>query len=386
MLHYYEFRNATNIKTDFVLLSIKYVFILYVQLEFMQSIQASDYAVHFNNNAYASLNQHLEKINYSKVFILVDENTHECCLPNFMAAIQGEYNFEIIEIESGEINKTIETCTQLWHVLSELDGDRKSLMINLGGGVITDMGGFIASTFKRGINFINVPTTLLSMVDASVGGKTGVDLGSLKNQIGVINQPEMVLIITSFLKTLEERQMQSGYAEMLKHGLIKDRSYWKTLQQNNFENLDATIHASVVIKNDVVTIDPTEQGLRKILNFGHTLGHAIESYFLESENHNTLLHGEAIAVGMVLEAFLSTELTGLSNIDLDDIKDTFSKHYASVSFSDKDIKQILSLLKFDKKNSHGNINFVLLKSIGECEIDVTVPQDLLLKSFAYYKE
>lgn len=360
---------------------------LLLRFNFMQSISTSDYVVHFNENAYNALNSHLKKANYSKVFILVDENTHEHCLPNFMASINGDYDFEIIEIESGEIHKTIETCTQLWHVLSELDGDRKSLMINLGGGVITDMGGFVASTFKRGIDFINVPTTLLSMVDASVGGKTGVDLGSLKNQIGVINQPEMVLVISSFLKTLEERQLHSGYAEMLKHGLIKSRNYWEDLKSiPDFEKLDTPIYDSVVIKNEVVTIDPTEQSLRKILNFGHTLGHAIESYFLESESHDTLLHGEAIAVGMILEAFLSYKLTGLSAEDLKDIKNTFLDRYPKVDFFDTDIPKIIEFLKFDKKNSHGNINYVLLKSIGECVIDVTVPEELLLESFAYYKD
>ncbi|MDO6491084.1 MAG: 3-dehydroquinate synthase [Cellulophaga sp.] len=352
----------------------------------MQSILASTYSVHFNEKAYTELNSHLEKANYSKVFILVDENTHQHCLPSFMAQIYGDYNYEIIEIEEGEINKTIETCVQVWHVLSELDADRKSVMINLGGGVITDLGGFVASTFKRGIDFINVPTTLLSMVDASVGGKTGVDLGSLKNQVGVINQPQMVLVVSSFLQTLEERQLHSGFAEMLKHGLIKDKKYWNELNLvSDFNNLDEFIYDSVVIKNDVVTIDPTEQNLRKILNFGHTLGHAVESYFLETESKKTLLHGEAIAVGMILEAYISNKLTNLSEIELNAIKSTFTKRYGKVEFTEEDIKNILTYLKFDKKNSHGNINFVLLKSIGNCQIDVTVPEDLLHQSFAYYK-
>ncbi|SFW22226.1 3-dehydroquinate synthase [Cellulophaga fucicola] len=352
----------------------------------MQSVSANTYSVHFNDKAYTELNTHLEKANYSKVFILVDENTHQHCLPSFMSQIFGDYNYEIIEIEEGEINKTIETCVQVWHVLSELDADRKSVMINLGGGVITDLGGFVASTFKRGIDFINVPTTLLSMVDASVGGKTGVDLGSLKNQVGVINLPKMVLVISSFLETLEERQLHSGFAEMLKHGLIRDKKYWNELNLvSDFNKLDEFIYDSVVIKNDVVMQDPTEQNLRKILNYGHTLGHAVESYFLESESHKTLLHGEAIAVGMVLEAYLSNKLTGLSDDSLNAIKKTFINRYGKVSFTDEDIKNILTYLKFDKKNSHGNINFVLLKTIGECQIDVIVSEDLLYKSFAYYK-
>ncbi|MCK0157857.1 3-dehydroquinate synthase [Cellulophaga sp. F20128] len=352
----------------------------------MQSILSDTYAIHFNEKAYSELNIHLEKSNYSKVFILVDENTHQNCLPSFMAQISGDYDFEIIEIEEGEINKNIETCTQVWYALSELDADRKSLIINLGGGVVTDLGGFVASTYKRGIAFINVPTTLLSMVDASVGGKTGVDLGSIKNQVGVINQPEMVLIISSFLQTLESRQMQSGFAEMLKHGLIRDKKYWNELNLvSDLTNLDAFIYDSVLLKNEVVIQDPTEQNLRKILNFGHTLGHAIESYFLESKTHNTLLHGEAIAVGMVLEGFLSNKLTGLADTQLENIKTTFINRYGKVSFNDEDITNILSLLKFDKKNSHGNINFVLLKTIGECQIDVIVSEDLLRESFAYYK-
>lgn len=363
------------------------MFILQQSFNSMKSITSSSYAVHFNNTAYQAVNEHLAKVNYSKVFILVDENTHDCCLAQFMAEINGDYEYEIIEIESGEIHKNIATCTQVWEILSELDADRKSVLINIGGGVVTDLGGFVASTFKRGIDFINVPTTLLSMVDASVGGKTGVDLGSLKNQVGVINQPVMVLVISNFLKTLEERQMQSGFAEMLKHGLIKDKKYWNQLQLLvGFEGIDALIYHSVSIKNEVVLQDPTEQNIRKILNYGHTLGHAIESYFLESDEHELLLHGEAIAVGMILEGFLSYKLTNLSLDELTAIKSTFLSRYKKVSFSDTTIENILKLLKFDKKNSHGNVNFVLLKNIGETIIDVKVPQDLFLQAFAYYKE
>lgn len=353
----------------------------------MNSIITPTYAVHFKDRAYNELNDHLERSNYSKIFILVDEKTHNHCLPYFMGMIYGDYDFEIIEIEEGEINKNIATCTQVWEVLSELDADRKSAMINLGGGVVTDLGGFVASCFKRGIHFINVPTTLLSMVDASVGGKTGVDLGPLKNQIGVINQPEMVLVDSEYLRTLDERQLWSGFAEMLKHGLISDATYWNTLKViNDFNDLNDLIYTSVSIKNEVVIQDPTEQHLRKILNFGHTLGHAVESYFLESEHHDLLLHGEAIAVGMVLEAYISHKLTGLSLSELEDIKTTFLNRYQKVDFSEEDIDTILSLLKFDKKNSHGNINFVLLKSIGKAVTDIKVPGELLLESFAYYAE
>jgi len=353
----------------------------------MNSIITETYAVHFNELAYGALNELLTKNSYSKVFVLVDENTHEHCLPKFMAQITTTTDFEIIEIESGEIHKNIETCTGVWEALSELDADRKSLLINLGGGVVTDLGGFVASTFKRGIDFINIPTTLLAMVDASVGGKTGIDLGPLKNQIGVINQPEMVLIVSSFLETLEERQLQSGFAEMLKHGLIQDATYWETLKSlEGFDVIDDLIYHSVVIKNKVVLQDPTEQNLRKILNYGHTLGHAVESYFLESKDHDLLLHGEAIAIGMILEGYLSHKLCGLTLNQLSDIKTTFLKHYPKTDFKASDIESILSLLKFDKKNTHGHINFVLLNAIGKPVIDVQIPTELYHEAFAYYKD
>ena len=196
----------------------------------MKSIASTSYSVHFNEQCYKALNDYLEASNFSKIFIIVDTNTHTHCLPKFLSNIDCEMNLDVIEIEAGEIHKTLETCNQVWRSLSELDGDRKSLIINLGGGVVTDLGGFVASAFKRGVSFINVPTSLLSMVDASVGGKTGVDLGAIENQIGVINFSDMVLVDVSFLETLPAEEMRSGLAEMLKHGLIKDADYWSRLR------------------------------------------------------------------------------------------------------------------------------------------------------------
>lgn len=351
----------------------------------MESVKSQSYEVHIGPLAQAALNQHVDKKNYSKIFVLVDENTRKFCLPEFSKTFTGHID-EILEIKSGEEEKHIHTCLVLWEQLSQFDGDRKSLLINLGGGVLTDMGGFVASTFKRGIDFINVPTTLLSMVDASVGGKTGVDLGSLKNQIGVINQPQMVLVFPEFLKTLETRQVISGYAEMLKHGLIKDADYWEVLKNNGAFTDPVNIQRSIALKNEVVMIDPTEQGLRKILNFGHTLGHAIESYCLENYDKKTLLHGEAIAIGMILEAYLSHELQGLSRLSLNEIKDTFLNYFERVNFNEHDIDAIMKLLKYDKKNSHGDINFVLLHSIGNAVTDIKVPENLILKAFAYYMD
>ncbi len=353
----------------------------------MESIKSHSYEVHLEELAQAALRQHIAKNNYSKVFILVDENTKKHCLPAFEEILGGVTGIDgLYQIESGEENKHIDTCMQVWQWLSDQGGDRKSLLINLGGGVLTDLGGFVASTFKRGINFINIPTTLLSMVDASVGGKTGVDLGPLKNQIGVINQPEMVLVFPNFLQTLEPRQLKSGFAEMLKHGLIMDAEYWKSLKLKEEFGDASTIKKSIAIKNKVVMEDPTELGIRKILNFGHTLGHAIESYCLENQERKTLLHGEAIAIGMILEGYLSHKLQGLSGLSLQGIKDTFLAHFDRVDFNSDDIVSILDLLKYDKKNSHGDVNFVLLQAIGTAVPDVKVPENLFNEAFAYYKE
>ncbi|WP_396601114.1 3-dehydroquinate synthase [Algibacter sp. R77976] len=353
----------------------------------MDSIKANDSIVHFNENCYSSINQHIKENNFSKIFILVDENTHQYCLPKFLENLETNKSIEIIEIESGEINKTIDTCVGVWNTLSELDADRKSLMINIGGGVITDLGGFVACTFKRGISYINVPTSLLSMVDASVGGKTGVDLGHLKNQVGVISNPDLVLIDTKFLDTLPKEQMRSGLAEMLKHGLITGENYWNKFQdlsKLSLDNLDELIHESVIIKRDVVEEDPFENGLRKTLNFGHTLGHAIESYYLSNPNKTTLLHGEAIIVGMILASYISTELVGFPKETTLNIKSLFLSYYDKVEFDKNDFPAIIELLKYDKKNNHGNINFVLLESIGTCKIDCLVDNKLILDAFEFY--
>lgn len=355
----------------------------------MKSIQTTSYEIHFKGLAYKSLDIYLKKEKNSKIFLLVDENTHEHCLPHFLSQIRFDGTIEIIEIQSGEIHKTIETCMGVWRTLSELSADRKSLLINLGGGVVTDLGGFVASTFKRGIKFINVPTTLLAMVDASVGGKTGVDLDLSKNQIGTITFADMVLIDPRFLDTLPNNELRSGFAEMLKHGLIQDQKYWEQLRhlkQLTLNDLDELIHHSVAIKNNVVSKDPNEMGLRKILNFGHTLGHAIESYCLDNENIKTLLHGEAIAIGMILEGYLSSKICGLPITDLYGIKETFKTTYPNMFFDDDSKKQITDLMQSDKKNSHGKVKFVLLESIGKCKIDVEVENALINEAFDFYSK
>ena len=353
----------------------------------MDSISTKNCTIHFNNTCYSSLNKHLKDNNFSKIFILVDENTHQFCLPLFLEKMETTAVIEIMEIESGEINKTIETCVGVWNTLSELDADRKSLLINIGGGVITDLGGFVACTFKRGIAYINVPTTLLSMVDASVGGKTGVDLGHLKNQVGVISNPNLVLIDTNYLNTLEVNQMRSGLAEMLKHGLITGDDYWskfEDLSKLSLDDLDGLIYESVIIKKNVVEEDPFENGLRKTLNFGHTLGHAIESYFLSNPNKTTLLHGEAVVVGMILACYISTELTNFPKEKTLKIKDLFLSYYGKITIEKSELPAIIELLKYDKKNHHGNINFVLLEDVGVTKIDCLVDDSVILDAFEFY--
>lgn len=345
--------------------------------------------VFFNEKGYDTLNLFLKENTYSKIFILVDDNTHEHCLSAFLTKVETTYPIEVIEMEAGEENKTIETCNGIWRVLSELGADRKSLMINLGGGVVTDLGGFVAATFKRGISCIHFPTTLLAMVDAAVGGKNGVNLDGLKNQIGVIRPPELVIADTSFLKTLPPAEMRSGLAEMLKHGLIQNESYWNklcSLQNLNLTDLEELIQESVEIKGNVVLQDPTEQNLRKSLNFGHTLGHAIESYFLEDPSKNKLLHGEAVAIGMVLAVYLSVKIEGFPEEKLEEIKKVIISMYGKIEFTKDDQKKIIEYLKFDKKNEGGRINFVLLHNIGEPVIDRQVSNELLFSAFSYYLE
>ena len=350
----------------------------------MQTIQSTSYPVHFKEASYKALNAYLKNNIPSTIFILVDENTIDACLPKFMASIETTATIEIVEIESGEVNKNLTTCVDLWNVLTELGADRKSLLFNLGGGVITDMGGFVGSAYKRGITFINIPTTLLSMVDASVGGKTGVDLGVLKNQIGLFSDPEMVLIDPEYLKTVTPREMISGTAEIIKYGLTYDVRLWEEIKNNGLENIDFLLHRSIEIKNEVVLEDRLEANLRKILNFGHTIGHAVESYFLESEHKETLSHGEAIALGMITETYLSTKLFNFPKETLENIKNAIITIFGKVPILKEDYPAVLDLLKHDKKNVNGEVNFVLLSALETCEIDCKVSNDLIIESLNYY--
>ncbi len=355
----------------------------------MNSIEAINYHVHFKKEAFTRLNSYISKSEPSKIIVLVDENTKKECLPYFISQIEPSTNIETIEIKAGEIHKNIETCVLVWNKLTELNSDRKSLLINLGGGMVTDLGGFVASTFKRGIKFINIPTTLLSMVDASVGSKTGVDLGTLKNLIGLFSNPEMVIIDSAFLTTVPKRELHSGLAEIIKYGLTYDTSLWNKIKVNSKvldANLDDLIYRSVEIKNEVVLQDPKENGLRKILNFGHTIGHAIESYFLESEYKETLTHGEAIAIGMVVEGYYSCKLLDFPMEELTSIKSTIIDFFGSVTIKKEDYVAILDLMKYDKKNIGSTVNFVLLEDLANFKIDCTVEHSLLLEGLDYYNQ
>ncbi|WP_234110481.1 3-dehydroquinate synthase [Chryseobacterium sp. R2A-55] len=335
---------------------------------------------------FSQLNNFLQVLKPSKLLILVDENTHEYCLPTLLGNLETKIPFEIIEIEAGEELKTIETATQLWEILSEFETDRKSLLINLGGGVITDLGGFVGSTYKRGIRFINIPTTLLGMCDASIGGKTGIDHQFLKNIVGTFAEPEMIFVYPEFLKTLTFEELRSGFAEMLKHGLIADEKHWKDLiaiEHLTPENIAPYIETSMNIKLNVVEKDFREQNIRKTLNFGHTFGHAFESYFLEKGN--PILHGEAVAMGMICETQLSY-LENLISAEMAEYIITQIKKFYPLQNIDNSTKdQLISLMMNDKKNSDGKINFSLLTKIGECNFDHAVPEQHLISTLHFFQ-
>ncbi|WP_213279442.1 3-dehydroquinate synthase [Chryseobacterium indologenes] len=339
------------------------------------------------NDNFSQLNEFLHEKTFSKIFILVDENTHEYCLPILLGNMETDLGFEILEIEAGEEMKNIQTANQLWEILTEMQADRKALVINLGGGVITDMGGFVASTYKRGIQFINIPTTLLSMCDASIGGKTGIDLMHYKNMVGTFAFPEQIFIFPKFLETLPFKELRSGFAEMLKHGLIADKNHWDQLIQVRkleVETVIPHIQTSMNIKQDVVDKDFHEQNIRKTLNFGHTIGHAVESLCLQQGN--PILHGEAVAMGMIAEAHLAYLENLISETDADTVIENVQRYYPYLDISDFKDEDITALLLNDKKNTDSKINFSLLSGIGSCTYDHQCSQENILESLSFYRK
>jgi len=322
----------------------------------------------------------------SRKIILVDEQTHDNCLEYLLTSFPSLEEAEVMLLPVGEENKVMEVCFQVWEAMSEYGIVRSDVIINLGGGVVTDMGGFIASIFKRGLDFINIPTSLLGMVDASIGGKNGIDLGAYKNQLGVFQHPQAIYIDPAFLHTLPEEELVSGYAEMIKHALISDKDHWNLLrkidpirlpQSTYFEEV---IVRSVEIKAAVVNNDPKEVGERKTLNFGHTIGHAIEGYCLLNE---PVKHGHAVAIGMIAESYLSFKKNLISQRDLLEITNYLTQIFEYIHLGETDKKEVLKLLKNDKKNTADEIRMVLLKQIGSSVYDCVITEQEAYEALLY---
>lgn len=336
----------------------------------------------------SDLSSAIEKCSPDRLFILTDEHTHRLCLPqaNDIPALKDAT--EII-IGAEDLHKNLETLASVWQALSEQGATRHSLLINLGGGMVTDLGGFAASTFKRGIAYINIPTTLLAMVDASVGGKTGINFNGLKNEIGVFSPASSVLIETEFLRSLDDRNFFSGYAEMLKHGLISTPAHLAELLAFDTEKIDyaalkSMVGRSVQVKENIVEQDPLEHGIRKALNLGHTVGHAFESLALAEGR--PVLHGYAVAWGIVCELYLSYIKVGFPKEKMRQTIQFIKEHYGVFAFNCKQYDQLYELMKHDKKNSAGIINFTLLKEVGDISLNQTADKDTILEMFDFYRE
>ena len=337
-------------------------------------LECKSYNIYINEEN--ALQETITTLDPSQIFVLVDEQTEMHCLFQAIDSIQRP--FKTITIDSGERNKNIDTCKQVWAKLVENRADRKSLLINLGGGVIGDLGGFCAGTYMRGISFIQMPTTLLSQVDASVGGKLGVDFDGYKNMVGLFQDPAAVIINTTFLKTLPYKELLSGFAELLKHGLIANKKIWEELSAyEDITDLDfeRIVYESVKIKKQVTEMDPTEKGIRKILNFGHTIGHAVET--LSFMTDRPLLHGEAIAIGIVQESFLAKEKGFLSLEEYLYIKKSIKRLYGDKSKSLPEVEKIITVMELDKKNINGQIQFSLLEKVGKANFNQTVDAELI---------
>lgn len=323
---------------------------------------------------------------YQRLAVLADDNTVRHCWPLLEPWLQ-KLDIRLIVIPPGEAHKQLATCQRIWDQLFDWTFTRADCLINLGGGVIGDMGGFAAATYKRGIDFIQLPTTLLAQVDASVGGKLGIDYHNIKNSVGLFQSPRGVWIDPGFLHTLPFRELRAGFAEIIKHVLIADASSWSSIQQlGRLEEVDwqAWIVHSVGIKRTVVMADFQERGIRKALNFGHTIGHAVESYLLSTEA--PLLHGEAIAVGMIAEAWLSHQCCGLPYESLMQIVDLINAHFEACHLPATAGSDLLALMRQDKKNKDDRINFSLLAAIGEAVVDQSVAASRILESIHFYNE
>ncbi|HMO40598.1 MAG TPA: 3-dehydroquinate synthase [Saprospiraceae bacterium] len=349
----------------------------------MDTIQLNDYNIYIGDVA-QSLPKFLQTQRYSRIFVLCDDNTEQHCLPRLEASLDTK-DWTLIKIPPGEQHKHIETCKFIWWQMMEQGADRQALLLNLGGGVIGDMGGFCAATYKRGVDFVQIPTTLLAQVDASIGGKLAIDFMEIKNSIGVFRNPQAVLIDPLFLKTLSGRERRSGFAEIIKHSLIADKLQWRSIRNlTGLSDADwqTFIPLSLYVKKRIVEEDPYERGIRKALNFGHTIGHALESLMLETVS--PLLHGEAIAIGMICESWLSHRLLGLPVADLNDITNFILRIFGHHPVSETDFPRLLQLMQNDKKNEAGHILFSLVHPLGQAAVNQTADAEIIFESLRYY--
>jgi 3-dehydroquinate synthase len=342
----------------------------------------------FSSLAESPLQQFIDtEFSHSKKVIIVDENTNEFCLEYLLTSITGLEDAEVMMLPAGEENKVLEICFQVWEALTEYGIGRKDLIINLGGGVVTDSGGFIAAVFKRGVPFLHIPTSLLGMVDAAIGGKTGIDLGPYKNQLGTFTLPEMTIVDTAFLGTLPQEEVLNGFAEMVKHALIADIELWnafRELERIEANDLMPFIEKSAAIKMQIVTEDPTEMGQRKLLNFGHTVGHALEGYFLSTET--PISHGLAVVLGMIAEIHLSVELGYLSSHDQELIVSSLKKWFPLINIPVFENEQVIQLMKNDKKNSENKIKAALLKKTGKGIFDQISTEEGIFSALDYLRQ
>ena len=346
----------------------------------MQIIKTNSYSIEIGTIEESTLSDFLNDYRDNKKVVIVDENTNECCLPRLIAHFSELSNAEIIVLPTGEDNKAIEIAVSVWDALTEYQVGRYDLIINVGGGVITDMGGFIASCYKRGVDFINIPTSLLAMVDASIGGKTGVNLGQYKNQIGVFSNPKHVFIDTSFLTTLPAIEIKSGLAEMIKHGLLTSRELFdEIIDDLGKKNVDdGLLLKSIECKKQIVERDYLESGERKLLNLGHTIGHAIEGVFIHDDKFT---HGYCVALGLMVEAKISNSKNLLSDANFKHISERLLEYYPFPEFESNRVDQICSLLVNDKKNKEDKILSCLIKDFGDCIYDQEITKDEVKAAF-----
>ena len=361
----------------------------------MLGVMNMEQRIIFSQNLKREIATAISECEHDKVFVLTDETTAKTCWP-----VIADYfclrEAQLISIPATDSHKTVESLSHVWSCLQKGGATRHSCMINLGGGMVTDLGGFAASTFKRGFNFINIPTTLLSMVDASVGGKTGVNFGGLKNEIGVFNDAEFVILDTKFLKTLDNENIRSGYAEMLKHGLISDEAHWAQLllfpldeatQPKHLQELQTLVAHSVGIKQRIVNEDPRENGIRKALNLGHTVGHAFESFSMRhTDTRQPLLHGYAVAFGLICELYLSCVKTGFPTDKMRQTVQFIHQNYGTMNITCDDYDELIELMTHDKKNIADTINFTLLGEIGDIRINQTATKEEIKEALDFFRE